>query len=313
MSSRSRGCVRTVLLGLTLSSLGPAGAWAGGLYVNEFATSSMGTAGAGAGARADDASTAFHNPAGMTRLDEHQLALGFAPGYANIEFDPDPSTPVAGSDGGQQGGFIPTLSSQYVHVLSDRWRAGISLISISGSILNPHDDWVGRREIRNVSLLTLSAAPSLAYRVNDWLSLGAGPVITYGRLDYDLALPDEREVELEGLDDVAAAFAATALVEISPHLRVGLAYASETEFNLSGDVNLPLPASAGIDLDLPLAQTARASVYWEATDRLTLLASTAWEDWSTAGDLPVSVSAGSSQVPLHFNDTWKGGVGLHYR
>ena len=176
MLSSSRGCVRAVLLGLSLASLGPAGAWAGGLYVNEFATSSMGTAGAGASAKADDASTAFHNPAGMTRLDEHQLALGFAPGYANIEFDPDPSTPVAGSDGGQQGGFIPTLSSQYVHVLSDRWRAGMSLISISGSILNPHDDWVGRFEIRNVSLLTLSAAPSLAYRVNDWLSLGAGRI-----------------------------------------------------------------------------------------------------------------------------------------
>ena len=316
MTTRWRACVRASSLALSLAILAPAGtSSAGGFYVNEFATSAMGTAGAGAGARADDASTALHNPAGMTRLEEHQLALGFAPGYANIEFDPDPSTPVPGSDGGNQGGFIPTLSAQYVHVLSDRWRAGLSLLSISGSVLNPHDDWVGRSEIRDLSLLTLSAAPSLAYRVNDWLSLGAGPLITYGRLDYDLALPAPLtgEVELDGLDDFAAAFAGTALVEISPRLRVGLAYVSESELHLSGDVNLPVGASAGIDLDLPLAQTARASLYWEATDRLTLLLSTAWEDWSTAANLPVSVSAGSAQVPLHFNDTWKGSIGLHYR
>jgi long-subunit fatty acid transport protein len=41
---------------------------AGDLYTNEFATPSMGVASAGAQAAAEDASTAFHNPAGMTRL-----------------------------------------------------------------------------------------------------------------------------------------------------------------------------------------------------------------------------------------------------
>jgi len=42
---------------------------AGGLYLNEFGTTAMGTAGAGSAAYANDASTSFHNPAGMTRID----------------------------------------------------------------------------------------------------------------------------------------------------------------------------------------------------------------------------------------------------
>ena len=42
-------------------------AWAGGLYIQEFATPSLGSANAGAQAWADNASTAFFNPAGMTR------------------------------------------------------------------------------------------------------------------------------------------------------------------------------------------------------------------------------------------------------
>ena len=46
---------------------------AGGLYLNEFGTSVMGTAGAGSAAYANDASTAWHNPAGMTRLEGREL------------------------------------------------------------------------------------------------------------------------------------------------------------------------------------------------------------------------------------------------
>lgn len=99
----------TLLVALTALAL-PGLSRAGGLYLGDFGTPSMGTAGAGANARADDASAAFHGPAGMTRLDEHQLMLGAAPGFATVKFDPDAGTPTPGTNGGQQGGFIPILS-----------------------------------------------------------------------------------------------------------------------------------------------------------------------------------------------------------
>ena len=71
-------------------------AFAGGLYLSEFGTPSMGTAGAGSNAIANDASTAFHNPAGMTRIQgsEAMATAGFL--YADVRFDPDPDTPVDG-------------------------------------------------------------------------------------------------------------------------------------------------------------------------------------------------------------------------
>ena len=46
---------------------------AGGLYINEFGTPSMGVAGAGANAVASDASTSFHNAAGMTLINGTEL------------------------------------------------------------------------------------------------------------------------------------------------------------------------------------------------------------------------------------------------
>ena len=60
---------------------------AGGLYLNEFGTPSMGTSGASAQSWASDASTAFHNPAGMARLEGNHLMLGAGLLYTDVQFD----------------------------------------------------------------------------------------------------------------------------------------------------------------------------------------------------------------------------------
>ena len=99
-----RGLLRVSLLGVLLVVGGASSAGAGGLYLNEFATPSMGVAGAGQEAVANDASTnfAFHNPAGMTRLEGHSVSLGAGLLYGQTEFDTDSDTPFSGGDGGDQ-------------------------------------------------------------------------------------------------------------------------------------------------------------------------------------------------------------------
>lgn len=288
---------------------------AGGLYISEFGTSVMGTASAGAPAGTDDASTAIHNPAGMTRLDDHHLSLGAAPAAAIVKFDPDSDTPVAGTDGGDQGGFLPIMGIQYVHKLSDRWRLGIGMLSFSGAVLDPSDDWVGRNELTFVGLTTLSVAPTIAYRVTDWLSVGAGPILSYGTFTLKLkaAVPGEPKIKLNKLDDFAVGWLVSALFELSPKLRVGLSYQSEIEYDLDGDIKLPLGLNPSINLELPLAQAVRWGIHWDVTDRVALLLSGDWEDWSVAKELPVSTGGRSAAVPLKFKDTWKGGIGVHYR
>ena len=167
------------LLYLALPSIGHAG----GLYLNEFGTPSMGVAGAGANAVASDASTAFHNPAGMTRIKGKEL-MGTA-GLLNstVKFDQDSDTPIPGGDGGDAGGPAPIVGGFYVHSLSDRWKLGANLVTISGAVLDYDDDWTGRYQNTEVTLLTMTFSPTIAYRVNDWLSLGGGPQIMYADLE----------------------------------------------------------------------------------------------------------------------------------
>ena len=60
-------------------------AWAGGIVLCEIGTPDVGHAAAGRAALGQDASTAFTNPAAMTRLDQSQLLGGLQPLYINVQ------------------------------------------------------------------------------------------------------------------------------------------------------------------------------------------------------------------------------------
>jgi long-chain fatty acid transport protein len=293
---------------------------AGGLYLNEFGTPSMGVAGAGAQAVADDASTSFHNPAGMTRIKGKELmgTAGFLD--ATVKFDPDDDTPVPGGDGGSAGGFAPIIGGFYTHSLSDKWKLGANLITISGAALDYDDDWSGRYQNTEVTLRTVTFFPTIAYRVNSWLSLGGGPQIMYADLDLRAKAPlpgpgGDGDVKIDG-DDVAFGYGLGALFEISERTRFGLVYQSEIEPEFDGDVKASGPGPGfefGTDTKITLARFIKVSGYHELNDQWALLGTIGWEDWSEFEDVNISTDGGSQDIPRNWDDTWKFSAGVHYR
>jgi long-chain fatty acid transport protein len=272
----------------------------------------MARAGAGAPALAEDAATAFHNPAGMTRLDDHAFVGSFAPGVGRVQFDLDEAK-RGGGDGGQQAGFLPILSGQYVHKLSDRFRFGFSMLSVSGAVLDPDNDWAGRNEVTDLALFTLSFMPSVSVRVTDWLSLGVGGIASFGKLKLDVRLPiaNEPTIKLKDMNDWAGAAVASVLVTPMEGLRIGVNYNSKTDFELDGKIQGPL-GKRDLDLGLPLAQAVRTGIHWDATERLGLDISAGWEDWSVAESLPLEAGIGSTTIPLKMRDTWYVGAGFGF-
>lgn len=307
---------------IALASLAgsPSAALAGGLYISEFVTPSMGTAGAGQEAYANDASTnfAFHNPAGMTRLEGHQLSLGAGALVGDTEFDPDANTPFPGGDGGDQAGFAPLLGSHVVLDLTDDLKFGLSVFSVSGAALDPDDSWSGRYQLQDITLLTLTANPNLAYKVNDWLSLSAGGMVMYADIDYQLAAPPGGlgQAEVDG-DDFAFGFNFGALFEIDGGTRIGVTYVSKVEPKFSGDLDIRFGGgpqfSVGSNLEFTFPQTLRVGAYHELNDRWALLASAGWEDWSNFDELLISTERGGAGIPTEWDDTYFFGVGVHYR
>src|SRR5512134_1520336 len=99
---RRNGVVGAGVLAATVATTS---AHAGGLFLYEMATPDLGTASAGRAATADNAATAFGNPAGMTRLDQSQMLIGVQPGYGISRFDKDNETTISGGNGGNALGF----------------------------------------------------------------------------------------------------------------------------------------------------------------------------------------------------------------
>jgi long-chain fatty acid transport protein len=90
---------------------------AAGLWLFEQGTPDLGTAAAGRAAMANDASTAFGNPAGMTRLKDSQLTVGTQALFPQIKFNADGSS-FGGGNGGNAGYATPTANVSYVHSLT---------------------------------------------------------------------------------------------------------------------------------------------------------------------------------------------------
>ncbi|MEE4602844.1 MAG: outer membrane protein transport protein, partial [Desulfobacteraceae bacterium] len=196
-------------------------------------------AAAGWAARAQDATTVFTNPAGMTRLDKSELLVGIQPLYLRAEFSPDSSTTTSGPDG-DASTWLPAGGLYYVHNLMPKLKIGLSTVGYFGLGLEYENDWVRRYYIQEIKLQALGIQPAVAYQVTDWLSLGAGVVALYGVLDQKAAVnnigpnQDDGRLKIED-DDWTYQVNLGVLVEPRKGTRFGLTYLSEGDLEFKDE------------------------------------------------------------------------------
>ncbi len=178
-----RRLVRAAVLAAMGSVCAPA--LAGGIILYEVGSADVGLASAGYGARAQDASTVLTNPAGMTRLDGTQVLAAGQLLWGNVKFSVGSGTsPALGSgDGGYtvgQNGWFPGGGAFASYSVSPDLKLGFALTGNFGMPLNYDDDWVGRYYVQEATMLGLSFMPTVAYKVSDKVSVGAGLNAMYG-------------------------------------------------------------------------------------------------------------------------------------
>lgn len=317
-------------------------ACAGGLYLYETGSPDVGLAAAGYAARARDASTAFTNPAGMTRLKEPTLLIGAQPMYLHVDFNADGNTSQAAdtlpgggpAEDGDSNSWLPAGGLYYVHPVNDRVRLGLAATGYFGLSLDYGDNWVGRYYAREVALQAAAVQPAIAWRVNDRLSVGAGVALLYGILDEKVAVnniaPNLPDGELKISDEdwtMQGNFGV--LLEPAKGTRGGLTYLTKADLEFADQVEFSglgpgLTAiltsrgliNAGLDLGMTMPQAVMLSGYHEINDRLALLANLGWQDWSQFGKVDVTVSSDnitSLTTDLNYKDTWHAAVGAQYQ
>ena len=185
---------------------------------------------------AADASTAAANPAGMTQLGRSQLLTASGALLPFTNFDLAPQTTTKGTSGGNAGVFTPLGAFFYVYKLSERIRLGVALYSDYGLGANYSTQWAGRYYVTKESLFSGKLAPSIAYALTDWLSVGAGFNFAVARLSFQSKINNIRPrlgdggYSLESWDEEFGGTAGILLTPI-PDLRAGLTYQSPDYFN----------------------------------------------------------------------------------
>jgi long-chain fatty acid transport protein len=323
---------------------------AGGFALNEMSAAGVGNAHAGGAAAAEDASTIYFNPAGLSRMRGRQFMAAISAIRPAAEFENRGSS-ITGGNGGDAGGWAAVPAAYYAMDLPfhPRMRFGIGLQSPFGLRTDYDAGWVGRYQALKSELKSININPAIAYRVNDSLSFGAGVSLQYVDVELSRAIDvgtacaarlgaacaalglrpqgSDGRVTVEGNDwgygfNLGAMYAPTAAT------RFGIAYRSKISHGVSGDASFSTPAgtpaaltaglglvNTGANASVDLPESLSISGYADIDPRWSVMGDLTWMRWSRFRELRIRFNSGipDSVTPENWRNTVRLAFGANYR
>lgn len=302
------------LLGVCLLAALPGLASASGYGLIESNADGQGAAYAGTGAVAENASTIFFNPAGMTLLPGRQIVGSVHAIKFSAKFDDG----VAGNnDGGDAGdlSFIPNL--YFATPINATAWFGLG-INVPFGLKSEYDTaWQGRVHGIKSELKTLNINPSIGMRLSDRLSVGAGVSAMYIKAVLTgYAGASSGELHVQG-DDWGYGANAGLLYEFSKDTRVGFSYRSKVKQRLQGDAaySVNTAGNGPVTASVTLPDTATLSLYTRVAPQWAVLADISWTGWSEFQELRIVRDTGATLTvtPENWKDTMRYSIGAHYQ
>ena len=292
---------------------------AGSFGLIEQGASGQGSAYAGAAAIAEDASTIYFNPAGMTKLSGKQIVVAGHVIAAEAKYTDSGSTGVTGPNSTtDEVGFVPNF--YYSAELSNDVFVGVG-VNVPYGLATEYDaGWIGRYHALRSEITSININPSIAWKATDKISVGFGISIQY--LDLELtnnlnspvicggleaafgssggacaAITGDSGVKLDG-DSTEMGWNTGILIDVDDKSRLGIAYRSAIKHNVSGNATYDLdPALAGftaalttgsgfnifqstsLDATAELPETFSVSFVSDINSKWTVLADWTWTSW----------------------------------
>ncbi len=302
---------------LTLASL-TGTIQAAGFALIEQNASGLGNAYAGQAAVAADASTIFFNPAGMTLLPDRQVVVAGHLIAPQAEFNGTVSAPIGGGNGGDAGGLAFVPNGYFAFRLTPDVHLGVGMFAPFGLKTEYDTSWKGRIHAIESEVKTININPSIAWRANDHLSLGAGLSMQYVEATLSNATGVGSPVpvgQVKG-DDYGWGFNLGVLWHIQEGTRVGLAYRSEIDHTLEGDFRLNgAVALSTVFADVTLPDSLALSLSHKLNDRWEVLADVTWMGWSDFEELRIRRADGSTLTLTEekWDDSYRFSLGANYR
>lgn len=298
-------------------------ACAAGFQLWEQNASGIATSYAGSAAIADNASTIFFNPAGMTQLSGLHVSAGVSAVRPSFKFRNEGSSGspaiqplMTGGNGGDAGGWSGLPNAYLAWQIAPDWSLGLGISSPFG-LFTKYDDsnWIGRFHSLKAEIQTVNINPAVAYRLSDKVSLGFG--LDYQRIDAEMtnAVPGANLYSRLKGDDATWGWNAGALFTLSPAMRVGVSYRSSIKHRLEGNADTAL-GSTPVRADLKLPDTFILSVWQQVSDRWEAMGDLSYTNWSTVDRLDIinrTTGAQYGSEPFGYRDSWRFAWGAAYK
>jgi long-chain fatty acid transport protein len=329
-------CVRgrmSRIFGATLSAfiVSGSGVSAGGFEEPIQSVFAQGASNAGAAA-GGSLSTMFWNPATITQSGRYAAELDGIGILSKVAQSGNANILPLGS----AFGFTSAVSNSVLSALvpsgyvstqvSDRVWAGLSFNAPFGISGRFSPDWAGAFYAQNTTLTTYNAAPTLAIKLTDWISLGAGLQAQYAdaSVAFASAIIGPGSPMLAQVAGTGWAWGWTAGVTatLGPTTGIGLGYRSaldqkiDATLNIAGGLSTPGSVTTTVKLPDKLSLGLRQGL----TRQLTLLGTVEWTGWSRIGTsyllqldrLARDPTGAPIAIPFQYRDGWFYSIGLEY-
>lgn len=307
---------KRLTLGLALAGFAELSQAAGFALVEQNA-SGLGNAYAGQAASAQDASTIFFNPAGMTLLPDRQVVLAGHLIKPQAKFSGTVSPAIGGGNGGDAGDLALVPNAYFAFRLTPDVHVGIGMNAPFGLKTEYDSTWKGRTEAIKSELKTINLNPSIAWKASESLSLGAGLSIQYAEATLSSATSGAIPPPVGTVkgDDYGWGFNLGALWQLSDATRIGFAYRSEVDYTLEGSFKVNgVTAVNPVHADLTMPDSASLSLFHKFDTRWDLLADVTWTGWSDFDALRI-VNANGGPVSTtieNWDNTYRYSLGANY-
>lgn len=314
------------LLSLTLAALATTSAFAGGYRVSLQGQKQLAMGHTGV-AVVNSAETLFFNPAGASFLkDRFNFSAGANGLFARTKFQNETYNWKASTDN------FGTPFEIYASYRATDWlTVGLAVYSPYGSAVEWDQDWVGANLVNNIDLEAIYIQPTISLKVNEYFSVGGGPIYVTGAVSLNKnlsrSLTDEEgnpsDVSIEAKGVTAWGYTAGFMFNPTKKVRLGVNYRSEITMEArNGDATFhDLPAFAqgsypnttfNADLPLPAELTAGLSV--ELTDKWLVAFDFNHAYWNVYKTLMVNFATGLvSNNPRNYKDASTYRVGAQFK
>ncbi len=327
-----------VLLGLVSTNIN-----ASGLQLNFVNASGLGNAYSGAAAIADDASTIYFNPAGMSLIDHQQFVIGINGGRFNgtyrgsdvFSIPPFVTIPQSGFVNGQPA-YAPYPFIYYMRPVNDKIAFGLGVSVPQGFGTSIPDTSIIRYSGTETIIYVIDITPAVSYKINNQLSAGLGLDIQNMTLKTAVMFPsftggpDSRIIN--NASGWGYGWHGGLLYKINPCTRVGLTYHSQSVFHPQGQSEFVVVPKSDVGNEIvsnnfkfstTLPPYTMLSVYRDINQQLAVMGTVSYEQWSflnhivlhniAATTITGAPAQTNAEIQQYFRDTWHLAVGANYK